>query len=216
MKTVCGFGINDLDYPVVERYMLDGKSRTKVICPFYARWSSMLTRSYYSRYKANQPTYEKAFVNEEWKYVSAFKGWMEEQHWENMFMDKDILFPFNKEYSSKTCAFVPRHINNLLTARGNKRGLYPLGVYFEGGTKGLDFKSQLNCNETKIYLGRFADPFDGHKAWQEAKANLIDNVVSDWYSSGCKSYRADVADALIRRSWQLRLDLSQSKETIRF
>lgn len=172
-KGIYGVGINDLPYDVVQRTMVEGRLIVTWKCPFYTRWHSMMARSYSKRYQTSGVTYTKAVVSEDWKRVSTFKHWMEKQHWEDMHLDKDILVPGNKVYGPDTCCLIPRYINNLLTDHRNDRGDCPLGTNWHAATG--KYSSQISVFGKRKYLGVFETKIQAHKAWQEAKANTIED-----------------------------------------
>ncbi len=124
-KLVYCVGTNDADYVVrqFETIVVDGKQQQKRVrmCSFYRAWSGMLRRGYSAQYKEKHPTYKDVTVCKEWHLFSNFKKWMEEQPWEGMCLDKDLLVKGNKEYSPSTCAFVPNRVNTLLIDHGNAR-----------------------------------------------------------------------------------------------
>ena len=100
-KLTYGVGINDANYQVQPRI-----KGIKYMCPFYQKWQSMLNRAYNKKYIARQPTYIGISVCYKWLTFSNFKRWMEKQDWVGKALDKDIIYPNNKEYSPKTCYFV--------------------------------------------------------------------------------------------------------------
>lgn len=227
-KLIYGVGINDANY-VVQQFetvgYVDGKRKQKQVwvCPFYQTWKHMLERSYCNKYKEKQPTYIDVLVCKEWWLFSNFKQWMEEQPFEGMQLDKDLLVKGNKEYSANACVFVPTRINTLLIDSGSARGDYPLGVYYQQKSKGMvselkkPYIAQVNKGEGKRqkYLGTFATRGEAHKAWQLAKADVINTTV-DWWKTEVSvnhTYRQDVADALLERSNKLRYDAEYNIET---
>lgn len=119
LETVYGWGI--LDSPTIDQWTGDK-------CRIYSKWYDMIKRVKSERYLEKYPSYEGCSVSDEWKRSSDFKRWMSSQIWEGLELDKDILFPGNKVYSSKTCCFVPKYLNYLFLARDSCRGEYPLGV----------------------------------------------------------------------------------------
>lgn len=195
-KLVQGVGVNDADYVVDIKETIgyvNGKRELKQIwiCPFYQTWKNMLTRGYSSKYKETHPTYQDVFVNEEWHLFSNFKNWMQDQRWQDedynkLELDKDILFQENKEYSKDKCIFVPKHINQFLVDRGNDRGEWPLGVTWD---KRCD-KFQSRCCYGKgkyIHLGYFTDPQEAHLAWKECKHKLALQYANELEKEGCDS-----------------------------
>ena len=132
-RLVYGVGINDADYVVEKRETIgyvNGVQKQKLVwvCPYYRVWSNMLMRCYSAKYQERQPTYKGCSVSEEWLTFSNFRRWMEEQDWEWMQLDKDILFNGNKVYSVETCVFVTKAVNLFTTDRGNVRGEWLIGV----------------------------------------------------------------------------------------
>lgn len=204
-KLVFGVGINDANYVISVKESIgltDGKRKQKLIwiCPFYQTWTDMLKRGYHSPYKETYPTYKDVFVNEEWHLFSNFKGWMEQQKWEDEYgsklqLDKDILFKNNKEYSKEKCIFVPRHINMFLLDREHDRGDWPVGVSLNKATN----KFVAYCSNGKgknINLGYFTDPNEAHLAWKSYKNKLAVEYANALESEG---YDSRLVEALRNR-----------------
>ena len=175
--TVWGVGISDADY-VVQKFetigYVNGKQKQKLVwcCPYYLAWKNMLQRCYSTKYQESKPTYIGCSVSEDWKYFSVFKAWMECQDWEGMQLDKDLLFEGNKVYSEETCVFVSRAVNMFTTDRGNDRGEWLIGVYWNKPAG--KFLSQCGNPFTKKheYLGLFVCEQEAHKAWLKRKLEL--------------------------------------------
>lgn len=211
---IFGVGINDADYVQQIKETVgrraDGSLIQKVVwtCPFYQCWSGMIQRGYSENWKTKYPTYAETRVFEHWHRFTNFKAWMETQPWQNAHLDKDILVQANQLYSPETCAFVPQKINALLINCAAVRGDCPIGVNVNAEHYVARVQDGLGKRK---YLGYFRDQMEAHKAWQLGKADAIEVVVQSWY--GEVTYRADVADALLRRSYQLRLDAINDVET---
>lgn len=103
-----GVGINDLNEPISYK----GKH-----FKFYLVWRSMMYRCYYKGFHKRENTYSDCFVCDEWKYLSNFKRWFDDNYIECYELDKDILVNGNREYSPNNCCFVPKEINNLIKKR---------------------------------------------------------------------------------------------------
>ncbi len=159
MKLVLGVGVNDSDYPV-SRY--EGSKQTWV-CPYYSRWSSMLTRCYSNRYVRENPSYEGCYVADEWLTFSVFRKWMLTQDWVEKYLDKDLLFKGNKEYGPNTCVFVTREVNNFIVEKNN--GLLP-GVHYDVSRDRYRTKSEGRN------LGSFKTEKAAHLAWLDSKRKL--------------------------------------------
>lgn len=169
-RPVFGVGVNDAPYMISS--IVNGK---KIGCPFYQRWSGMLTRCYSREYQARKPTYQGCYVCKEWLTFSSFKSWMEKQDWQGKHLDKDLLTQGNKIYSPKTCLFIPVGINTLLVNRINKRGGCKLGVTFDKRRK----KFQSHCNNRKgrsIHLGWYDDESAAHAVYKSFKYKVIRSI----------------------------------------
>lgn len=210
-KGIYNFGVNDLDYDVVH-HDTEGKMTWK--CPYYTKWYSMLNRCYSKKYRETGPSYDGVRVDDVWRSVKTFRSWMEGQKWEGMQLDKDILVEGNKVYSPTTCCLVPRYINNLLCDHRAGRGENPLGTHWHKATQ--KYCASISGMGSRVHVGLYTDVHEAHKAWQWKKAEVIESTVSKWKSSGCESFRTDVAEALNKRAWNLRLQHLNGKETINF
>lgn len=210
-KLVHGFGINDADYPVSTYEMVDGKTRQK-ICPFYSRWKDILRRTKSTSYFKYRPNYEEVGMQESWKRFSNFKKWMENQKWEGLYLDKDILSSEEKLYSESTCAFVPIYINNLILDGGKESNL-PIGVTSDKRYPNakLPYRAQLNKAGKKILGGFYKTAEEAHRAWQILKANYIEETIARYSLEGC--FRTDVAEVLTKMVWDLRVDAAKGVET---
>ena len=171
-KKLCGVGVNDADYNVVEHATVGGKSKIVWKCPFYRTWTDMLKRCYYSKLQSKNPTYIGCSVCEEWLTFSRFKTWMEEQDWQDKQLDKDLLKEGNKVYCPEYCLFVDGKINKFVTDSGAARGEYMIGVYWH--KRHGKFVSQ--CNNPFIgkqeHLGYFTNELEAHLTWKKRKHEL--------------------------------------------
>lgn len=172
-RLIYGVGIDDTTYAKQKRTYsyVNGKKVSSLVwaCPYHTAWTGMLKRCYSIKYKSNNPTYLDCTVCEEWLTFSNFKAWMETQNWKGKQLDKDILTLDNKVYNRDTCVFLDKKTNCFMVSCKNKRGEYPIGVYFY---KKLGMYSSRCSNPftNKICcLGYFNDPIEGHKAWQAKK-----------------------------------------------
>lgn len=168
-KLILGCGVNDADY--VTQPLIGGKT---VVCPYYDRWHSMLTRCYSEKYHAKFPTYIGCSAIEEWLTFSNFKAWMVKQDWENKHLDKDILFQGNKIYSPEKCLFVSKEINLLLSNHKARRGLYPQGVHFSKRDK--KFVAQVNIYGKRTHIGYFGTEEEAYSAYKSAKYAVIKEI----------------------------------------
>lgn len=221
---VYGVGINDADYPTmkVERYILDGKKKTRVLwrCEFHSLWREIIRRGYSEKEKQRHNGYLTSKVEPVWHRFSSFKSWMTEQKYAGLSLDKDILVSGNKVYGPETCVFVPAYVNTCLVLSNSIRGELPVGVsiskaYLEAGRKNIynaAIKNKRSERGKQKNLGNFETPYLAHCAWRKEKIKILEKVVSDYAMEDC--FRTDVADALMSRVWKMRLDESRNIETI--
>ena len=105
--------------------------QNKKVSLSYEVWSEMLARCYLEERKHLHPAYFGIVtVCDEWQCYHRFADWYEEHTYEcdgRLHLDKDILYPGNKEYSPEKCLLVPQRINMLFMNKPNKRGL-PNGI----------------------------------------------------------------------------------------
>ena len=84
------------------------------ITDVYKAWSSMLRRCYSeSNAQNNKSYYNKVTVCDKWHNFQNFGDWYESNKYKcdgRLHVDKDILYPGNKVYSSETCILVPQSI----------------------------------------------------------------------------------------------------------
>ena len=173
---IYSIGVNDSEYTVQRRVVLEdrlpsGRKKKKIVwaCPYYSRWQAMLTRCYSKPYIEKHPTYKDCTVCEEWLLFSNFRRWMEEQEWEGMQLDKDILLEGNKRYSPEVCIFLDQVVNKFITDRGEERGDSLIGSSWHNINK----KYQSYCGNpfsgSRCYLGYFDNELEAHLAWKEQK-----------------------------------------------
>ena len=182
-KLVHGVGTNDADYAVEKREIIDhegGKRKQKLvwICPYFRAWRSMLERCYSEKWQEKYPTYRGCSVSTEWLTFSVFKNWMMAQDWEDKHLDKDILFEGNKVYGADTCVFVTQTVNKFTAERGNDRGKWMIGVYWDKGKN--KFVSQCSNPFTKKreHLGYFTCEQEAHNAWLKRKLELAHELAA--------------------------------------
>lgn len=165
----------------------------------YTTWRSMLMRCYDPRHHAKQPTYIGCSVSDEWLDYQNFANWYynNEHSDKGYHLDKDILVDGNKIYSSDTCCFVPKDINNLLTSRGNGRGKYPQGVCFHKAVG--KYSAQMGGDVKVKHLGYFKTPDEAYKVYKEAKERHVKNTALKW----ANKIQWETFLALMR--WELKL-----------
>ena len=169
---LCGFGINDAPYFV--NYRANGK---RVMCPFYNRWQGMINRAYSQAVHKRKPTYKDCTVSKEWSSFMAFKKWMLKQDFEGKHLDKDILIPNNKHYSSKTCVFITPAINLFLASSEASRGKFKIGVCYLNNIDKFEAKICIHGKQKR--LGYFNSEQEAFEAWKAARLALFDELIDD-------------------------------------
>lgn len=162
-KPLYGSGINDAGY------MIRLKPET---CPYYDRWSNMIKRCYSKKFHVKNLTYMGCSVCKEWLTFSKFKSWMQQQIWEGLVLDKDIINPGNKIYSPENCCFISGPLNLLLCDAGAIRGEHPQGVYWDKSRK--KYSAFVCCGGGKRKsLGRHITSESASLAYIKAKTEII-------------------------------------------
>lgn len=107
----------------------------------YNTWKSMLNRCY-SKNKGRK-FYEDVVVCDEWHNFQNFAEWYE-HNWKPFMdntwhLDKDLWREDIKVYSPKTCCFLPREINTIITKRISKKSNLKTGVKKSGRKFSISF-----------------------------------------------------------------------------
>ena len=182
-RLVFGVGINDADYAVTEWETIEvnGVRKRKLAwyCHYYQTWKNMIMRCYSPKFQEKWPTYKGCSVSEEWKIFSNFKLWMECQDFEGKQLDKDLLFEGNKVYGVETCAFVSKAVNMFTTDRGNDRGEWVIGVYWNKGAGKFMSRCSNPFTKKQEHLGWFIDELEAHKTWRKRKLELAHMLSSE-------------------------------------
>lgn len=183
----------------------------------YGVWYAMLERSYCSEYHEWKPSYKECYVCAEWLNFQNFASW----YYDNFptesgevryQLDKDILYPGNKEYSPERCVFVPDFINSSFKSEAVKTGGLPRGVVL---VKGKYYSSQIRdrvaLGDNSGYLGVYKNKEDAHRAWQVAKLGVLRDRLQ-MYLTNCQ-VDDRVVEAIHERIRLLETDIEDGKET---
>lgn len=170
----------------------------KVVTPVYKAWAGMLERCYSKNMKHRNSTYYHiSTVCKEWHNFQIFGDWYEINKYtinERLHVEKDILIPGNKIYSSDTCLLVPQAINALFINKTNKRDL-PNGVFKYGDGKYL-------AKYTHIELGIYDSVEDAYAAYTKEKKRNIIEVASKYK----EVIPAKLYDVLLRYEFKIEND----------
>ena len=146
----------------------------------YGFWSRMIERCYSVKELQRHPQYSEITVCDEWSLFSNFYEWSVQNHKEGYELDKDLSVINSKQYSPENCAYVPQELNKCLAENTQRRGLFPLGVWYKQRSKGMinerskPYIAQFN----KIKIGHFSTSLDAHREWQLSKINHIENLIA--------------------------------------
>ena len=143
-------------------------------CPIYNRWFSMLERCYSKKVHERFPTYVGCYTSDDFKDYSKWRKWYDNYQYKHdgWQLDKDLLVKGNKIYSSETCVFLPREINQILVKRTVSRGKYLIGVCWSKTNRA--FMAQVNKNKGKSeHLGFFNTEIEAFNAYKVAKESFV-------------------------------------------
>jgi hypothetical protein len=171
LPTTCGVGYIDIEGASIGRHM------TKE----YRLWNNMINRCYNEKELNRNPTYKDCHVSEDWRYLSNFKEWCNNQIGfgnQGWHLDKDILIKGNKVYSEDTCCFVPPEINVLFTKADRIRGKYPIGIYED--KQAGKFNVRISVEGKQKHIGRYYCEKEAFHAYKAAKEAYIKEVANKW------------------------------------
>lgn len=186
-KLVFGVGVNDVEFKIGA--VLDGK---KINHRAYSAWLGILERCYSEKKLSIRPTYAGCFVSDDWVYFSNFFGWWKLNHVDGWHIDKDLIFPGNKEYCAEKCLYIPAWLNTFTNEHAATKGLYPIGVSYEQQSK--KFKAKICHMGKHINLGRYSSPESAHNAWFEYKMSIAMS-----YKATCELIHPKLHDGLIAK-----------------
>lgn len=148
----------------------------------YKYWSNMLRRCYFDKRSENN----QCFVCEEWLCFENFEKWFDENYIEynnealNISLDKDIksmFYGIDKQYSQKTCSFIPSKINTSFKPKikgywfDEKYGRYRVKINkMDGKVKNVTVKTEEESKEIIL---------NGKKNLFKKLANEYKDYISD-------------------------------------
>lgn len=150
----------------------------------YSIWNGIYLRCY----KNSDRDYKEARMCDLWRYdKKAFVEWYNSNYYEcdgeSMAVDKDLLFPGNKEYSPDKCCIIPQTINTMLSnckkhykhTNHRKVSYLPMGVRCDTPGKYYGQIKPFGCSET-IKLSFWNTPeeaFAEYKRFKQADILLM-------------------------------------------
>ena len=102
---------------------------------------------------------------------------MQEQDWEGLELDKDIISPGNNIYSPETCCFIPKPLNALLTDRKAARGEHPRGVIFNKSAG--KYQSSCGFRGKSKHVGMYSTSEAASLAYRKYKHALVRQIASE-------------------------------------
>lgn len=156
-------------------YYKEGK---KTNTPAYEVWLSKLKNCYGVAKMSH--IYADVTFCKEWLNYQNFAKWFYEQvklYGKGGYVDKDLLFLGNREYSPQMCVYVPPAVNSLFGgASGNING-----VHFCNNKKKWVAQIQrgeltAQGNKKQSYLGGFDDKKEADAAYYKAKVEHVKSV----------------------------------------
>ena len=181
--------VNDADYPV--KRTIGGKA---VYCEFYKAWRQLIHRCTNKTALKLRPNYKDCTVSPDFLYFSSFSSWMKTQNYKGMQLDKDLMVPFNTEYSPAKCMFVPHEVNTLFLDRGNKRGKYLLGVTKPYNDAPNNYMARCGFSGKRKALGLFKTESAAYEAYAKFKFDHC-MVIAEKYKHDQKIFNAILLNA---------------------
>lgn len=186
--------LKDPNIPTISNigYIGVGRYQSKQPCGIlhteeYSVWSGILDRVYSEKFRFRKyaDVYAGCSVAKEWHNFQNFAKWYCSQpnYGRGYHLDKDLLFPGNREYSEKNCVLVPQEVNKLFVGsikRGNQRKT-PVGVHMcksSGKYKASVSMGELDNHgkEKTTHLGYFTTMEEAFLAYKEAKEVRVKEV----------------------------------------
>lgn len=160
----------------------------KVAEEFYTVWLGVLMRCYNKRVHDLQPTYIGCSICDDWKSLTKFKEWFDDNYVEGYSLDKDLLVNGNKVYGPNTCAFIPPDINNLLTESTAIRGSCMIGVtaitlqeVVSRNTNKHRIRYHPNIKGVRSRKGlTFDTELEAHLYWKSEKNNKVIGLLTKY------------------------------------
>lgn len=145
----------------------------------YQLWRGVLKRCYEHKNTHRVPTYKNTTVANEWHDFSVYLAWHQDNYIKGYVLDKDLLGYKEKQYSPKTCVFLPPKINLFITPILPDKIPAHLGSHQPNGIG----RYQSYCkdlNNKKQYLGLYDTSIEAHAAYLTFKADLLLKLIAKY------------------------------------
>ena len=168
----------------------------------YSIWNGIYKRCY-----KDNDVYDGAFMCDLWRYdKDSFAEWWSSEYYEcdgeSMAVDKDLLFPGNKEYAPDKCCIIPQTLNTMLSnckkhklpKWKNERNDLPLGVRYDSKMKMYYGEIKPFGHDEVIRLSYWETPEEAFGEYKRHKqADIL--IMADKYKN---KVPRKVYDALLR------------------
>lgn len=167
----------------------------------YSIWNGIFSRCY----KGNK-AYDDSFMCELWRYdKDSFAEWWSSEYYEcdgeSMAVDKDLLFPGNKEYAPDKCCIIPQTLNTMLSNCKKHRSVWknarmdlPLGVRYDSKMNMYYGEIRPYGHDEVIRLSSWDTPEEAFAEYKRHKqADIL--IMADKYKNRVPK---KVYDALLR------------------
>lgn len=167
----------------------------------YSIWNGIYVRCY-----KDKRVYEGAFMCELWRRdKDSFAEWWSSEYYEcngeSMAVDKDLLFPGNKEYAPDRCCIIPQTLNTMLSNCKKHRSIWknarmdlPLGVRYDSRAKMYYGEIKPYGHDEVVRLSYWRTPEEAFAEYKRHKqADIL--IMADKYKNKVPK---KVYDALLR------------------
>lgn len=179
VKDPCYPSVHGVGYlgegPYPAKYTRKGK-----LCnsPAYEVWNSKLKNCYGN--SKSMHLYKDVEFCEEWLNFQVFAKWFYSQtkiYGKGGFVDKDLLFLGNREYSPETCVYIPPAVNSLFTGTsGNISGVHWCNTQQKWVAQIQRGELTAQGKKKQSYLGRFNCKQTADTAYYSAKLAHVKEV----------------------------------------
>lgn len=169
-KLAQGVGINDALFMTSK--LVNG---VKIKYKPYQIWASILTRCFSESRGKSAMSYVGCTIADDWISFSNFDKWYSSQDYEGKEVDKDLLFPLNREYGPEKCILVSKEVNMFAAGHDTKKRDTPIGVshYKENNTYRI--KCRIGSGVIIEACG-FKNATDAFNAWKIVKQGYAEEL----------------------------------------
>lgn len=179
-RLIFGFGVNDCQD--AQRTTPTGKTEYK---KFLVTWKALVRRCYSKTFCDNRPNTKGYYLCEEWRHLSNYKKWYDENYVEGYQLAAYLVDSDEKERGPNNCVFLPEHLIKFMVKPVNLDGSL-VGVQrykAPNGNKNKQYKSHCNNPITGIqeFCGYHFTQEEAHSAWKVKKCEFA-NLLADNYT----------------------------------